>query len=239
VQHVPLVLRRDSRQHASTSVVAATEPLRRTLRRQVETGRILPQFEEGKLIPALEFYTYLTGNPFVAELPERVRRQYVATYQRDYNPKVFDELYSEQLEAIEAGRRLEMAVYAYFRRFTGAPFRKANGDVWRGQIENAERSGPETYLRVEEVEDFLRKGLSTKQSDSTPIKLGDGELSAWELLFLMPKRALGDSKDLGLCDITRYCAVGRMDRQMMTHALATGKSKQSSPCMVQATKIAP
>jgi len=223
VQHVPLVFEEIL---ASTldQVVAATEPLRRTLRRQVETGRILPQFEEGKLIPALEFYTYLTGNPFVAELPERVRRQYVATYQRDYNPKVFDELYSEQLEAIEAGRRLEMAVYAYFRRFTGAPFRKANGDVWEDRSKRR-KIWSETYLRVEEVEDFLRKGLSTKQSDSTPIKLGDGELSAWELLFLMPKRALGDSKDLGLCDITRYCAVGRMDRQMMTHALATGKEQ--------------
>ncbi len=80
-------------------VVAATEPLRRTLRRQIETGRILPQFENGNLVRAAELYTYLTGNPFVAEIPEDIRQQYVTSYQRDYDPQVFDTLRSQQLES--------------------------------------------------------------------------------------------------------------------------------------------
>jgi hypothetical protein len=83
----------------------------------------------------------------------------------------------------------------------------------------------DVYLRINELESYLATQVATKQSDSSPIKLGDGELSAWELLFLMPKRALGDSKDLGLCDITRYCAVGRMDREMTTQALSKGKEQ--------------
>jgi hypothetical protein len=45
------------------------------------------------------------------------------------------------------------------------------------------------------------------------------------MLFLMPKRALADTKEAGLCDITRYCSVGRMDRQMITHCLSTGRDQ--------------
>jgi hypothetical protein len=221
VQHVPLVFE-EILTNTLDQVFTVTEPLRKTLRRQIETGRILPQFEKSELVPALELYTTLTGNPFVAELPEHVRRQYVMTCQRDYNPEAFDKLHSEQLEAIRAGCPLNMTAYIYFKRFKGAEFRRANGGlaVWKGK-----QNWDEIYLRVDEVEEFLKNELPSKQSDSTPMKLAAGELSAWELLFLMPKRALGDSKDAGLCDVTRYCAVGRMDRAMTTVALATGKQQ--------------
>jgi hypothetical protein len=65
---------------------------------------------------------------------------------------------------------------------------------------------------------------TTKQSDVTPIKLVIGELAAWELMFLMPKRALSEGGREGLCDATRYCAVGRMDRNMITSSLS-GEAK--------------
>jgi hypothetical protein len=223
VQHVPLLFE-DILTTTLDQVAATTEPLRRTIKSQIETGRILPHFEKRELVRVAELYTCLTGNPFVIRLPDDVRRQYVTTYQRDYNPRVFEELRSQQLEAIRRGQHLDLAVYMYFRRLHGAPFRKANGEAWEGHWEGS-KVWSDIYLRVDEVEEFLKDKLSTKQSDLTPLKLGDGELAAWELLFLMPKRALGDTKDAGLCDVTRYCAVGRMDRQMTTHALATGRQQ--------------
>ena len=218
VQFVPIIFE-DILATTLDGVVAATEPLRRTLRRQIETGRILPQFENGNLVRAAELYTYLTGNPFVAEIPEDVRQQYVTSYQRDYNPEALDRLRSEQLEAIRAGCTLTIAAYQYFNRFMGAPFRRLNGDVWVGK-----KNFAHLYLRVDEVEEFLKRDLPTKQSDAIPIKLANGTLAAWELMFLMPKRALSEGLGAGLCDVTRFCAIGRMDRSMITSSLS-GNSK--------------
>ena len=83
----------------------------------------------------------------------------------------------------------------------------------------------DVYLRIDELEDYLAKQVATKQSDSTPLKLANGELAASELLFLMPKRALSEGRNEGLCDVTKYCAVGRMDPQMITHALSAGRQQ--------------
>jgi hypothetical protein len=157
VQFVPMIFE-EILATTLDQVVAVTEPLRTTLRRQIETGRILPQFGSGDLVPAVELYTHLTGNPFVANLPQDVRRQYVETYQKDYNPDVFDRLRAEQLPTIRAGRSLRLATYAYFQRFTGAPFRKANGEVWEDT-----RILSQAFLRVDEVEGFLKRDLPTKR----------------------------------------------------------------------------
>ncbi len=201
-------------------VVTATEPLRATLRRQVETGRILPQFESGSMVRALEIYTYLSGNPFFVDLPDDVRRNYVSEYQRHYDPKVFEGLRSAQLQAVQGGRGLHLTTYQYLNRLA-VPLRNANGEVWRGK-----KVWAEVFVSVDDLEEFLKNELPTKRSDHTPIKLASGELPAWDLMFLMPKRALADSKDTGLCDVTRFCAVGRMDRQMITWSL-TGAGKES------------
>jgi len=223
VQHVPAVFE-GVLTNTLDQIVKATEPLRKTLQRQIETGRILPQFEKSEYVRAAEIYTYLTGNPFVVRYPEKLRREYVDRYQRDFDPAVFEELRNRQLKEIYEGRLLEVAVYQYFRRLNGFPLRKANGTVWDGSQEG-QMVWSDVYLRIDELEDYLAKQVVTKQSDSTPLKLADGELPASELLFLMPKRALSEGRNEGLCDITRYCSVGRLDRQMTTHALATGKEQ--------------
>jgi hypothetical protein len=201
-------------------VVAITEPLRKTLREQVKTDRVLPQFDRSALVRAVELYTYLTGNPFFTSIADDDRQHYVVKYQREYNPSVFNELRHAQLEMLRTGVALDMTTYMFLNRFKGAPYRNVAGIVWDGR-----KSWSDIYLRVGEVEDFLAKELPTKRSDTTPIKLAKGELGAWELLFLMPKRALGDAKEDGLCDVTRYCAIGRMDRQMITHALSKGATQ--------------
>ena len=106
-----------------------------------------------------------------------------------------------------------MATYIYLHRLKGVPFRTRDGTPWEGL-----KHWDCIYVRVAEVEKFLTSDLPTKQSDSTPIKLSVGELRPWELLFLIQsgrwRRAGG-----GICDVTRHCAVGRMDPQMMTAAL--------------------
>jgi hypothetical protein len=223
VQHVPAVFE-GVLTDTLDQIVKATEPLRRTLQLQIETGRILPQFEKGEYVRAAEIYTYLTGNPFMVRYPEELRHQYVERYQQDFDPAIFEELRDRQLKEIREGRLLEIAVYQYFRRLNGLPLRRANGAVWN-RNSGGKMVWSEVYLRIDEVEAYLATQVATKQSDSTPLKLAIGELPAWELMFLMPKRALGDSKDLGLCDITRYCSVGRFDRQMTTRALATGREQ--------------
>ncbi|MDR3723846.1 MAG: hypothetical protein P4K83_05080 [Terracidiphilus sp.] len=223
MQHVPAVFE-TVLESTLNQVVAATEPLRNTLRRQLETGRILPQFERGDLVRTAELYTYLTGNPFVVKLPEEYRRKYVEAYQREFNPAIFDDLRAEQMKAIRDGQELEKATYNYLRRLKGIPLRKANGTSWDGDLEG-KKTWSEIYFRVEEIETYLKNGLATKQSDCASIRLSDGELSAWELLFLMPKRALSDGRNEGLCDITRHYAIGRIDRQMTTYFLSTGKEQ--------------
>lgn len=217
VQYVPAIFE-EVLTDTLDQIVNATEPLRKTLQRQIETGRILPQFEKRELVRVAELYTYLTGNPFVVRYPDEVRRKYVDLYQQEFNPSVFDKLRSLQLKEIRAGRHLEMAVYMYFRRLNGVPFRRANGAVWDGN-RDGNTVWSEVYLRIDEIEEYLASQVATKCSDQTALKLANGELAAWELMFLMPKRALSEGRNDGLCDITRYCAVGRMDRQMMTQSL--------------------
>jgi len=215
VQDVPLIF-----EEALTStldqIVTATDPLRVTLRQQVELGRPLPQFKPDELVLAAELYTYLSGNAFFIAMPDDVRAKYVAAYQAEYSPAILDELNREQIRALRNGNALDPAAYMFLRRFKGAPYRIEEGSVW----DDRKKIWSEVYLRVDEVEAVLNSDLPTKRSDTAPIRTADGELSAWELMFLMPKRALADGRDGGLCDVTRYCAIGRMDRQMVTTALS-------------------
>jgi hypothetical protein len=236
VQHVPSVFEEVL---ASTldHVVDVTEPLRRTLRKQLETGRILPQFEIGGLVRVAEIYTYLTGDPFVVMLPESIRREYVGAYQQDFNPEIFDRLRADQWKAIRDGKHLEIAVYKYFDRLTGVPLRKANGSVLAGSSEG-KRTWSEIYLRVDEVEGFLKNGLATKQSDSTPIRLSDGEVSAWELLFLMPKRAMGTQKTLDSATSPGIAQSGGWTGRWLLILLAVEKHRHYSPFTDKLTRIA-
>jgi hypothetical protein len=220
VQFVPIMFE-ETLTTTLDQVATMTEPLRNTLRDQVKTGCALPQFERSELVRAIELYTYLTGNPFFTPMADDDRRRYVSRYQREYDSSLFDELRRDQLEVLRFASKLDQTTYLFLNRFKGAPYRDARGIAWDGR-----KSWSDIYLRVGEVEDFLAAELPTKRSDTRPLKLAEGELGAWELLFLMPKRALGDVREDGLCDITRYCAIGRMDRQMITNALSS-RNKQT------------
>lgn len=87
------------------------------------------------------------------------------------------------------------------------------------------------YLSIREIEHFLQSDKRTKLSDTTPFPLNDGKLQPYELLFLMPKRALSEQREGGLFDISRSYGVGIFDPSIITNSL-TG-SKKTTPTLFQ------
>jgi len=205
-------------------VVALTTPLRQTLKRQVETGRILPDFEKGDLVRAIELYTYLTGTAWILDLPRDLQDEFTTKYRADFSPEVLNEIRTMQLKdtgnfSPSQRKSLSGTLYIYLHRFHGAPFRDADGVL----CPIKHRPFDSVYLRIGEVEEYLATSLKTKLSDSAPLKLSTGQLQPWELMFLMPKRAVSEGRNDGICDVTRYYSVGRIDSIMITQCISSEK----------------
>lgn len=194
-------------------VVKLTQPLRETLRRQVEEHRILPWFRRDQLISAIELYPYLTGNPVLLAISDEEQRQWQARYREQFDSQVFDAMHEDQLRRLSStSPALISALYVYYNRLKGKiTFRQKDGSEWR----SSRMKWPEVFFQVGEMEDLLA-GIATKQPDKSPLRLlPSGEIKAWELMFLMPKRALAEGRNDGLCDVTRYYSVGRFSPDMM------------------------
>lgn len=215
-QHIPKMFE-DALTETLEQVSIATQPLRDTLRRQLEENRILPWFKKDELVSALEVYTHLTGNPILIERSESEQEKYVARYRLDFDPNIFEEMRDAQL-AVADKMQLNRAFYQYFHRMKGKiTYRHGNGVAW--QEDRYDWSG--VYLRIDELEEYISSKLPTKQSDSTSLRLSDGNVvEPWELMFLMPKRALAEGRNDGLCDVTRTCSIGRFDASMMQSSLS-------------------
>lgn len=52
--------------------------------------------------------------------------------------------------------------------------------------------------------------MPTKLSDTEGFRSTAGDIQSYELLFLAPKRSLGEERNGGICDVLRYCFVGRV-----------------------------
>lgn len=205
-------------------IVSVTQPLRYTLQRQIEESRILPWFKKDELISAVDLYTHLTGNPVFVNLSSDELQYYSTRYRSSYDPSIFDEMREWQF-IISDNAQLNMALYNYFNRLKGKlTFRRANGVEWSDSRFN----WANVFLRIDEVEEHLHKSVSTKLSDTSPLRLADGVLSAHDLMFLMPKRALSEGRNDGLCDIKRYYSVGRFDAAMLQHSLSGSQSSVPS-----------
>lgn len=203
-----------------------TEPLRRTLEAQVTSGRLLPQFDPQFLVPATDLYTILTGNPFVLNLSKSHRKQLEQRYKKSFDPAVLHEIQDLQLTEVRLGKQLHGSVYTFLGRMKGVSPRDASGN----KINNTEfpaRNRRTACYRVQDIEEYIMTQKTTKLSDNVPFRLMNGELQVYDLLFLMPKRALSETKGDGICDITRYFSVGRFDRQMITTSLS-GRGRQKS-----------
>jgi hypothetical protein len=222
-QYVPEMFR-DALTNCLDEVARLTSPLRMILQKQAETGRLLPWFEPDALVPASELYTYLTGNPIRCEFPKGAVAPLFERYRESLDAGIFAALYD--LQSGEAGRSLRMSrtFYAYFQRLRqqGLPLRDSSGQL----ISLAcYMRWSETFCRIDEVENLLRATRATKLPDLAAFRLEGGrEVMPWELLFLLPKRALVEERADGICDVTRYFAVGRSDAQTLQLALTGGST---------------
>jgi hypothetical protein len=211
-------------------VAKLTDPLRATLKLQCETGRLLPWYPADSIVPVLEVYTRMTGNPFWLDIEQEL---FIERYRDSFDPVVLDELQGYQLERRRSGEvRLTMAVYVFGNRLvkamrdgrTGMRFRHANGS----SVSHVERmKWHEAHLHVGELEEHIRLETPTKVPDTAPLPLASGVVQPWEFLFLQPKRSLAEERNEGLCDVTRYLAVNRPDPTFIGQALGDAKNLPS------------
>lgn len=209
-----------------------TAPLRATLHRQVETGRLLPWFPRNDIAPITQLYPYLTGNPFWAKLSTEEYSRWVELYKQGFDVSVFDKLRCAQIDGFfsPTGGRLDISAYGYFTRLgkemraCNIFYRRCDGSVippgtrmhWSG-----------TFLHIGELEDYLRDNVPTKVSDLAPFKLANGDVQPWEILLLHPKRSLSEERNGGLCDVTRYMAVNVPDPKFLARTLTHSKQSGS------------
>jgi hypothetical protein len=220
-QYVPDMFR-DALTHCLDEVARLTSPLRMILQKQAETSRLLPWFEPDALVPATELYTYMTGNPIWCELPDGAGDPLIQRYRESLDAGIFAALYDLQSREFHRSRRMSMNFYMHFNRLgrQGLALRDSTGQLVSGQIR---WSG--MYCRVDEVENLLRATRATMLPDLAGFRVEGGrQVMPWELLFLLPKRALVEQRADGICDVTRYFAVGRSDTKTLQLALTGGSN---------------
>lgn len=207
-------------------VARITEPLRVTLKLQCEAGRLLPWYPLDSVVPVIEIYTRLMGNPFWLKIE---REPFIERYRDGFDPAVLAELHEYQCERRRSGDlTLDMAVYQFGNRLktamlegkTSLRFRHSDGSPIN-LIERMEWHA--MHLHVGEFEEHIRLTTPTKVSDLTPLPLSSGSVQPWEFLFVQPKRSLAEERNDGLCDVTRYMAVNRPDPSFIGQALGDAK----------------
>lgn len=203
-------------------IVHITQPLRDTLKLQCETGRILPWYRENDVVPFVELYTRVTGNPFWLDID---CSSFMERYRQTFDPSVLQELQQYQKQNYGHGTsKLDMAIYMFGNRLqkrmqngaTALCFRNAGGAPL---AVDRRMSWGDTYLCVGELEAHIRATTPTKVSDMMPLPLDSGSIQSWEFLFLQPKRSLAEERNDGLCDIACYMAVSRPDPTFIGIAL--------------------
>ncbi|GAA0569643.1 hypothetical protein [Caenispirillum bisanense] len=182
-----------------------TRPMRERLRRQTETGRLFPEFEKDEVVSAAEMYIRVSGSLPLAE-DERTR-DLMQQYRYGYDPAILDALRSHQLDLLTPDFIAAMKKY-WHRHIKDnlITVRDADGIVLGGRI-----SWREAYFEVGDVEALIHRCMPTKLPDIEPFTLADGrKLYPYDLLFLMPIRALAENRNHGLTDVNWYFACGRI-----------------------------
>lgn len=190
-----------------------TAPLRKTLKAQCETGRLFPMYAPDALLPVHELYVHMTGMAFFKDMPLNIIEPYIERYRDGLEVAVLDELLERQ-RIDSSNPRSALYVFANRLRKDGLSFRYPNGTIWTG------RGVTNQLLRVDEVEAFIRTKTPTKVSDMIPFRLDGGkQLHPWELLFLVPKRAVGEGRDNLPSHVGRMLAVGVATPEMLANSL--------------------
>ncbi|MFZ3127305.1 MAG: hypothetical protein WA136_04735 [Rhodoferax sp.] len=222
-QFVPDMFR-DEVERTLEQVTMLTTPLRDTLKAQFETGRIFPQYRPEQLVDAVEMYVHLTGNPVweIAPLSPAVT-DCLARYRETLDHTELQGLHEIQRNT---SKQLAAAVSRYFsqeKRDQGLILRDADGnpDIGRGVRGK--------FLRVSDAEAYVTRYVPTKLSDLAPLTLDNGnKLAPWELLFLMPKRAVGAGRGDSVLDPTKTFSVGISDEVLLMATLGVGGREAQS-----------
>lgn len=211
-QFVPEMFR-DELERALMKVEALTAPLRATLKAQYETGRLFPMYRPDQLVGAVEMYVRLTGNPMWAKQPSDEALACVERYRQTWDPEELAGLRA----ALQGKNELSGAVSRYFspeKRARGLTLRDQAGDL------NPGWGVKRKFLRISDVEAFVQAAVPTKVPDLSPFTLDNGsKLAPWEMLFLLPKRAVAAGRGETILDPTMTFAVGVVDEVHLQNTL--------------------
>ncbi|MDE2419652.1 MAG: hypothetical protein KGO49_00525 [Gammaproteobacteria bacterium] len=166
-----------------------TAPLRKTLKAQCMTGRLLPMYDPRELLSAEKCYLHLTGSSIFRNIEPKVFQPYINKYLEKLDIGVLDKLIKLQ---INSSIRPSQNLYIYLRNMkkTGVTFRNHVGNL----LTNTDSS--EKFLEVNEIENYLTNHLKTKVSDTRPFRLGgEREIQPWEFMFLIPKRSSAEKRN--------------------------------------------
>ncbi|RDI57233.1 hypothetical protein [Microvirga subterranea] len=208
-------------EEAFDGILRRTEPLRRRLKQQTETGRLFPEFDLADLVPVGEFYPRLSGD--LRLLDDQLPEDLVAEYKRTFAPEILDRLWETQLRP---AHRLRKYAVNYFHQFGFRavgdhgilfPARKADGSAWNGPVRWID-----AYVRVGELEKAVREAMPRKLPDVDPHQLTGGRrLYPYEMLLLAPKAALAEERNGNILDVNRYFAIGTIDDDDFRRALGS------------------
>lgn len=216
LQHVPALLA-DMTQEAVERARSLSAPMRARLERQVATGRIFPELEEGGLVLAWDMYTRLSGAIQIISRP--LHDDLAEKYRASYDGNVLDEIREwQESRRHRYGLSTNIAKYwAKFCKATGVEIVDARNRPFRGGT-----PWLDAFVNVEDVEAAVRKAMATKLSDTTPLPLKNSSISSADILFLMPIRSLIEGRNSGILDVKRYAFVGRASASDIQHMLAGG-----------------
>lgn len=209
---------------------AITTPLRNTLKKQTETGRILPDFALSELVQVTQIYTRLTGNAFWLDISEEQKRTWIQKCRKNYSTDCFDQLQKmQEKRSANFPGEISGAARIYFRRmaefdekYGGAlALRRADG---RAISLRRDHDLSEVFVKIGDLESYLRAAAASKLPDTELFSLPDRSFASWEFLFLHPKRSLAEERNNGICDVTRYVSVGRPDTSLVNRSLGEQKS---------------
>jgi hypothetical protein len=218
-QHVPAIYE-DTMIETLDAALHMTTPLRDRLRRQTETGRILPEYDADALVDAVDLYSHISGNIEVTNTP--IPDTLLQAYRLNHDVVALEAI--RQQQRVAEGSGLSRSIYKFWRRFvrsshiqpyspTGALLTAMSADM---------RS---VFFKIADVEALVRDHMPTKLSDVTPFNGGDGsKIYPHELMFLLPIRGLAENRQDGVIDIEKYAFVGRASVQDMAQQLGLGSN---------------
>jgi hypothetical protein len=186
-------------------IAEITRPMRERLQRQTETGRLLPEYEPNDLVAAADIYIRVSGSLPLGS--DEKTLGLLQEYRSTYDPAILDALRARELARLRPGFIDLMKKYWHRHIRDGLiAVRDEAGRIMSGRI-----TWRDAYFRVDDVETFIRRSMPTKLPDIEPFTLADGrKFYPYELMFLMPIRALAENLNGGLSDVNWYFASGRV-----------------------------